>query len=314
MHRSAVLFVLAVLVSTPLFAQPANVMAPDKPLNIAHRGARSIAPENTMAAFRIAVDRCGAEMIELDVHLSSDGLPIVVHDDTLERTTDVATKFPDRKPYVGMFTGAELLSLDAGSWFVAKDPFGQIKAGNVPAGDIAEFTSGRVRLPTLKQALVFCRERRLPINVEIKAFPAYYAGLADKVVECARAEKMTDLVVLSCFDHEVLWRLKQIAPEMKRAALVEDPVFPLDAYVRDTLGAMAFNPSMDVLGFSSMAYLERGQLRRDLVEAAHAAGLKVFVWTVNDEKAMRALAAIGVDGLFTDFPQRLRDLRRPTKR
>jgi glycerophosphoryl diester phosphodiesterase len=279
-------------------------------VNIAHRGARSVAPENTLPAFEIGMKRFKADMIELDVHLSKDGIPVVVHDDTLERCSDVQKRFPQRSPWrVGDFTMSELLSLDAGNWFVETDPFGQIRDGAVPTEDLELFQSGRVRIPTLKACLQLAREYNTPVNIELKNFPAFYPGLADRVLEVVRIVGMEKRVLFSSFDHEILLELGRLAPEIPRGALVEQPVFPLGTYVRDTLGCVAFNPGKDVLGFASEEYRKSRRLRKDLIDQAHAAGLKVYVWTVNDPGVMKQMLKIGVDGIFTDFPQVLSRLK-----
>lgn len=280
-------------------------------LCIAHRGARSIAPENTLEAFRIGIERYRADMIELDVHLSRDGIPVVVHDDTLERCSDVAVKFPDRKPWrVGDFSAAELLTLDAGSWFVGKDPFRQIAAGAVPAADLERFRSGRVRLPTLKQVLGLVAAHRVRVNIELKNFPMFYDGLAEKVIAEVRAAGLADLTVLSSFDHEILAHVKTIAPDMELAALCDQPVFPLAGYLVEQLGVSGFNPGSDVLGIGSLEWHRKGAVRTDIIKAAQEAGLKVSVWTVNEPAEMNALIKAGVDGIFTDFPQRMRALEK----
>jgi len=280
-------------------------------LNIAHRGARSVAPENTLEAFRIGLDRYAADMIELDVHLSRDGVPVVVHDDTLERCSDVAARFPDRKPWrVGDFTYPELLSLDAGSWFIAKDPFGQIAAGAVPEADLARFRSGMVRIPTLKQVLALVSSHHSRVNIELKNFPMQYDGIAEAVAAEVRAAGLSDKTVLSSFDHELLVRLKTIAPEIERAALCEQPVFPLKEYLVDQLCVTGFNPGSAVLGIGSLAWCRNGAVRNDLIRLAHDAGLRVSVWTVNEPAEMQALIKAGVDGIFTDFPQRLQKLEK----
>src|SRR6056297_3325387 len=100
-------------------------------INIAHRGAGSIAPENTLIAARKA-HALGADYWEFDVQLTGDHRLILMHDDTLERTTNVEEVFPNRTSYrVGNFTLEEIRTLDAGSWFVNDDPFGEVEKGNV---------------------------------------------------------------------------------------------------------------------------------------------------------------------------------------
>lgn len=297
---------LSIALSGACFAQPAQER---QVLCIAHRGARSVAPENTLEAFRIGIERFDADMIELDVHLSRDGVPVVVHDDTLERCSNVATRFPDRKPWrVGDFTAAELVSLDAGSWFVEKDPFGQIAAGAVSAADLERFRSGRIHIPTLKQVLGLVAASRVRVNIELKNFPMFYEGLAEKVIAEVRAAGLADMTVLSSFDHELLVHVQTIAPDIEIAALCDQPVYPIAGYLVGQIGADGFNPGSDVVGIGSLAWHRTGAVREDVIRTAREAGLKVCVWTVNDPVEMKALIRAGVDGIFTDFPQRMKAL------
>lgn len=273
-------------------------------INIAHRGARSVAPENTLHALYLALAKFDADMAEVDVHLTKDGIPVVIHDDTLERCSNVAEMFPERMPWrIADFTMAEIATLDAGSWFVREDPFGQIAAGKVPQDDINLFLSGSVRIPTLKSVLKMLKGFKRPINLEIKNFPAYYPDIASKVVKEVRDAEISDWVIFSSFDHEILHELKVIAPDIPRAVLAEQPIYPLEPYCTDTLGAFAYNPSLDVLGFSSSDYLKNGRFRIDIINKAIENDLAVFVWTVNDPKIMQQLLDAGISGIFTDFPQ-----------
>ena len=122
-------------------------------LNIAHRGARSLAPENTLAAARKGLE-AGADMWELDIQITADGELIVIHDTTLKRTSNVREVFPNRKPWlVHEFTLDEIRLLDFGSWFRKQDPFGQIAAGMVAESDLASYVHQQA--PTLKEALTF---------------------------------------------------------------------------------------------------------------------------------------------------------------
>ena len=117
--------------------------------------ARSLAPENTLAAARKALE-IGADLWELDVAMTADGELFVVHDDTLERTSNVREVFPDRKPFSNyLFTLEEVKRLDFGSWFVSTDPFKQIAAGNVSAAEQESYRGEKA--PTLREALAFTR-------------------------------------------------------------------------------------------------------------------------------------------------------------
>ncbi|TLN05369.1 glycerophosphodiester phosphodiesterase [bacterium] len=260
-------------------------------LNIAHRGARSLAPENTLPAAAKAL-ALGADLWELDVAVTRDGELVVLHDDTLERTSNVAALFPDRRPWsVWTFTFDELRQLDFGSWFAEKDSFGQIQAGAINAGDLASFTN--VPIPTLREALEFTRDHRWRVNIEIKDatnLPGD-AFVVEKVVALVQELDIVDRVVLSSFNHGYLKRARAANAEIVTAALVEsavkDPVALLEA-----TGAQAYNPPLK-------------DINEEAVRAVRAAGYDVLVWTVNEEDDMRRLIDWGVSGIITDFPQRL---------
>lgn len=258
-------------------------------LNIAHRGARSLAPENTLAAARKGLE-LKADLWELDVAVTEDGELVVLHDDTLQRTSNVEQVFPGRKPWqVWNFSLAELRSLDFGSWYNTIDPFRQIRSGAVSAAEQAAFVGEPI--PTLRQALEFTRQNQWRVNIEIKDASGTPgdAFVVEKVVELVQELEMIESVLISSFNHSYLLRVKTAEPAIVTAALVEkadpDPVALLQR-----LGAQAYNPG-------------RNAINRKTVQAVRAAGYDVYVWTVNDEREMRKLIEWGVSGLFTDFPQ-----------
>ena len=124
-----------------------------KIFNIAHRGARSLAPENTIAAARRGLE-VGADMWELDVQLTADDELLVMHDPKLTRTSDVVDRFPQRRPWpVDEFALSDIQTLDCGGWFVRQDPFGQIAAGALSTSEADSYIG--LRAPTLRQALEF---------------------------------------------------------------------------------------------------------------------------------------------------------------
>ncbi|ADG05153.1 glycerophosphodiester phosphodiesterase [Kyrpidia tusciae] len=157
----------------------------------AHRGASAETPENTLAAFRRAVE-IGVGGIELDVQLTRDGVPVVLHDPTLERTTD-------GRGWVGDWTWSELRRLDAGAWFHPRF-----------AGE---------RIPTLAEALVAIPEE-VWINIELKTTPEVYRGLEEQVVNCVRASGRRR-IIYSSFDHSALERLQRIDPEARLGLLYD---------------------------------------------------------------------------------------------
>ena len=134
--------------------------------NIAHRGARSLSPENTLIAAKKGWE-LGSDFWELDVSITADGEMVVIHDSTLNRTSNAAAIFPDRAPWkVHTFTLAELKTLDFGSWFLDTDPFDQITEGNISLADQRLFKN--VSIPTLREALEFTKEHNWQVNVELK--------------------------------------------------------------------------------------------------------------------------------------------------
>ena len=264
-------------------------------LNIAHRGARSLAPENTLAAARKGLE-VGADMWELDVALTADGVPYLVHDDTLERTSDVAERFPERRPWKTFdFTLAEIRQLDFGSWFNKEDPFGQIAAGVVSEADQAGYAGEPA--PTLEEALIFTRDHNWRVNVEIKDLSGTPGDddAVEKVVATIEALGLVDQVLISSFNHSYLTRVKQVNPNIATGALVYRPSPKPPATLLQDLQAQAFNP-------------REGLLQPETIRQLHEQGIMVNVYTVNDEATMRTLIEARAGGIFTDFPQILQPI------
>ncbi len=260
-------------------------------LNIAHRGARSLAPENTLAAARKGL-AVGSDLWELDVAITADGELFLVHDDTLERTSNVKDVFPDRKPWSNhLFTLAEIRQLDFGSWFVETDPFKQIAAGAVSEAELASYRGEPA--PTLREALVFTRDNDWRVNIELKDLSGTPgdATVVEKTVALVDELGMADRVLISSFNHSYIERVKAANPRIATAALVSR-ADPDPAALLRRLNAGAYNPKV-------------GQIRPADIGPLRDLGLDVYIWTVNDEKTMRELIDARVSGIFTDFPQLL---------
>ncbi len=265
-----------------------------KPLNIAHRGARSLAPENTLTAARLGLE-IGADLWELDVAVTSDEELVILHDDTLERTSNVQQVYPERAPWaVHTFSLAELRRLDFGSWFNQKDPFGQIAAGKVTPAMQASYVG--LPIPTLREALTFTRDNHWRINVEIKDATGTPGDqyVVERVVALVEELGMVESVLISSFNHSYLVRSKAANAHLRTAALVETPVSDPVALVKG-LGAQGYNPGDE-------------WIRPEDIPAIRRAGVEVNVWTVNDPALMRALIQNGASGIFTDFPQVLKEI------
>lgn len=261
------------------------------PLVIAHRGASSLAPENTLAAARKALE-VGADMWELDVSVTADGELVVMHDNTLERTCNVEEVFPGREPWqVGDFTLSEIQMLDCGSWFNEADPFKQIEAGSVSAADQQSYVGEPA--PTLRQALEFTRANHWRVNVELKKQPSedLARAVVEKTVALVEELGMDDgqQVVVSSFRHEYLRAVKQLNPRIPTQAITSKIIRNLPKYL-DKLGADACNPKVTVWSYKRLHELG-------------AEGIAFNVWTVDDERTMQALINTGVHGIITNYPQ-----------
>jgi glycerophosphoryl diester phosphodiesterase len=259
----------------------------------------------------------GCTMVELDVHLSRDGAVVVHHDDRLGRCTDVKARFPARSTdFVSDYTVAELQALDAGSWYVrqlalpAAQRQGFLQTLSeaelsrwVSPEDQALYASGSVRIPTLAAALAQARELDLVVNIEIKALPRMYPGIARAVVADVAAAGMQRSVLVSSFDHEQLLEVKQLDPTLLTGVLTSDRLARPADYLQ-LLAADAYHPGcyddFDSLGFNSVS----ARLDARGIAAVRAAGHMVFAWTCNHSGQMQALAAAGVTGVMTDYPNR----------
>jgi glycerophosphoryl diester phosphodiesterase len=294
------------------------------PLVVAHRGDSFHAPENTLEAAELGKET-GAEAWELDVRLTADGVAVVLHDASLVRTTDVAQKYPaDPRGLSGYlvsdFNWAEVSSLDAGSWFIAPTGGSRTAAAfgtldRLTPAQRALYASGKVRVPTLRDALTLTREADWLVNVELKAFPESPPRLLETVLDEIAATDTVDRVLLSSFDHGELARLPGLVSArpsgfaaIPSGVLVWTPLHrPLD-YLTRTVGADCYHVSDEALGSESIRYRrERSSraLRGRDVEELRERGIPVLVFTVNDSRPgglAEHLAELGVSGVFSDDP------------
>ena len=283
--------------------------------NIAHRGARAFAPENTLAAF-IKAKKFGCEMVELDVRMSKDGVIIVHHDDHLLRCTDAASKFPDRASYyLADFTCEELAILDAGSWYVnellqsssVRQPFLQSLTDKeivryVAHNDQAFYGSGQIKLPTLKQVLEFAKECGLLLNIELKGLsePDLSLAMAEVVVRMVEQMAMSQQVIISSFEHHLLAQVRYASTSIATAVLsgewLDNPIDYLQS-----LDADALNVGCCVGDAAKQSFIEQQ------ISDLRALEFGVNVWTCNNSLQIQQLIAAGVTGIISDFPNRVKN-------
>lgn len=258
----------------------------DKKLIVAHRGARSIRAENTISAFKEAIK--SSDFIELDVAFSKDGIPVVIHDNTLERTSNVKEFKKFKKPYrVKDYTYKQLLKLDFGSWFLRDDPFKTIEKGIVKIEELKALKTQRIL--TLDQVLKFLKKHNFPVNIEIKDLSRtpYDKTAVKTIIDSVEKHVMANLVLLSSFNHKYLRQAFKINPNIDTAALVENnhPKNLLKYLKR--LRARSYNPSIKIAD-------------EDLIKDLNAAGIFVNIFTVNDKEEKHKLFNKGAKAVFTD--------------
>ncbi|RBP62897.1 glycerophosphoryl diester phosphodiesterase [Brevibacterium sanguinis] len=245
------------------------------PLVIAHRGASARFPENTMPAFSAGVEQ-GADMIEIDLHMSRDGELIVIHDDTLERTTDARTRFPGREDYrIASFTSEEIAVLDAGGW---KCP-----------------SFAGTAVPHLAEVLALVHSTRTGLLLEVK-HPHQYPGIAEAIVrEFESAPGYLEralaagLLVVQSADWGFIRDLHVLAPEI--------PVGLLGRPGLDELRGFA--------GWVDQINPERREADALFLHAVHELGMSSLVWTVDEAADMERAIDLGADGIITNVPDRL---------
>jgi glycerophosphoryl diester phosphodiesterase len=229
----------------------------------AHRAARKLAPENTLKALQLSIGIC--DFIEIDVQLSSDKIALIMHDETLKRTTNVESfeEFKERVPYnVCDFTFAELQRLD----------YGEGEA-----------------LLTLDAALAFVQQNAVYINVELKDVSRSFEDelFVSLVLEKIQKYKVEAYILLSSFRHEYLRLVKQKMPNMPTAALVEkEHPQNLLAYLKD-LKVEVYNFNKELVNAAT-------------VQELRSAGFYVGVYTVNTKKRKNELFTMGVNVIYTD--------------
>ena len=278
-----------IMVTNPISSHNPFVVPIRKPLVIAHRGASAFAPENTMAAFRLAL-YLGADGIELDVQLSSDEHPVVIHDRNLYRTTGVAGR-------VASFSAHDLGKLDAGSWFVRRLSLRpRIRAFAEKAGATLDYS--RESVPTLEEVLkLFSPSESCRLYIELKTEPGRQRQLLQNTISLVRDYRLQQSITLLSFDHQIIEIAKQLAPEIRSAA-----TFAIAG--RTLASPRKISAAARRLGVEEVA-LHFGLANRRMVSTLCDAGLSVSVWTVNNRLVMRKLISSGVESIMTNYPDRL---------
>ncbi|MFF2481724.1 glycerophosphodiester phosphodiesterase [Paenibacillus sp. NPDC058071] len=240
------------------------------PKILGHRGASGYAPENTMEAFRLAIQQ-HADGFEIDIHITKDGEIVVIHDDTIDRTSN-------------------------GTGVVTELTLAELKQFNYNVGFEEQFPTAEI--PTLSQVLELVKAHDLYLNIEIKDImtnTGKYDGLNIAAANLVKEFGLVDQVIFSSFNHHSMAELKQACPEIKTALLHFSKLYKGEEYARSAY-ADALHPLFSIVDKST-------------VEQAHQAGVQMNAWTVNQPADIEAMIVAGVDAIITDYPDTAYRLR-----
>jgi alkaline phosphatase D len=260
---------------------------------IAHRGASGYAPEHTLAAYEKAI-QMKADYVELDLHMTKDGELIAIHDSTLARTTNVEELYPDRSPWrVKDFTLSEIKQLDAGSWFNSTYP------------EYAKKQYVRQKIPTLQEVIDFMKKKdqKVGLYIETKA-PDIYPGMEEKLVEILKKNGYLkkDKVIFQSFSEASLRKLQEIIPEDIPLIQLYSPKMILGQNLDDV-----FNRAAE---YADGVGPDKSLVTPAFMQEAHERNMVVHPYTVNTHDEMVNQLSLGVDGMFTDYPDRLVELNK----
>ncbi len=242
-------------------------MSKSQPANISHRGGRHWAPENTLVAFKNSLD-IGVDGLELDVQRCASGELVVIHDELVNRTTNGVG-------LVEAITYDELKRLDAGSFW------------HEEYEDAGEINFKGEKIPLLQEVLALV-DGRAVINIELKNAPVEYPGIENDLLELLCDYPHRDKLIISSFDHKLMYQLKEKNSGLA-IALLADALLVNVADLAKQIGAEYWHPCF-------------GSLRKDAVDEAHEAGLKVNAWTINSAREWQMALDWQIDGVITDAP------------
>jgi len=253
---------------------------------IAHRGLRSIRAENTLEAFKVSIGKC--DMFEFDVQYTKDFIPVVIHDDSLVRTTNAEDIFRDKKSFnVRDFTLEEIRELDNTSWFIQKDPFLSIKDKKVDKKEIESLH--KQSISTLDEVLSFIKQSDFPANLEIKNSNFFDPkDISQDILKRVLRFEATALCIVSSFNHSYIEKMKKSEKSIKIAALFEK---------KDKKNLFSYLKELDVDAY----HIDKSLAEKKKIEMLKGEGIYTNVYTINDKKEEALLFSKGVKGVFTDI-------------
>ncbi len=249
-----------------------------RPLIVAHRGASALAPENTLAAFRRAIND-GAEGIEFDVRLAKDGVAVVFHDPTLNRTAL-------RDGNIADYTSAELGNIDVGSWFNKMDR----RNAN------ADYSLQRVS--TLVETLEFLKEFKGLIYIELKCKDAEVGDLVSSVCPACGESNLSSQIIIKSFKMAVIPKVRLLCPDLKTAALFAPKIMTILRKEKHLVKIA------EEFGASEMS-IHYSLATKKLMEKAGKQGLPVTIWTADNSRWVKRGVKLGLNAIITNNPAKL---------
>ncbi len=246
----------------------------------AHRGACHFAPENTLIAFQMAVDM-GADGVELDIQLTRDNELVVIHDETVDRTSDGHGSVKD-------FTLSKIKKLNCNKGGKTPSPLMEMpERMRSRISDICLTPPDVIGIPTLEEVFALLKPTGLAINIELKTGIVFYEGIEEKALALAGRCGMLDRIVWSSFNHYSVQNLKRLEPAADTALLCGGGILVTGEECEKT-GATALHPNISQLRYPG------------LVDECHARGVKVRAWTVNGTEDFELAKDRAIDGVFTN--------------
>lgn len=245
---------------------------------IAHRGANREAPENTLEAFCLAIEKYKMDMVEMDIRLTKDGVPVIFHDETIDRVTN-------GKGAISSLTLKELKTKDAGYWFDPEEK------------KLFPYRDKGVHIPTLEEALE--RFPETPFCLQIKGNDV---RTAEQVAAVIRRSPHRGPLLAGSFSSKVSRRIRRLAPPCVQGLLYQEEILGL--YLSFRLGVGFFQAPAR---YASLPR-KRGGIALDegrWISFLHKKGVSVFYWTVNETAEIKELLQRGADGIVSDYPERL---------
>lgn len=273
--------IVMVAIANPAGDCPPCLRDQPRPLVIAHQGGDGLWPSDTMVAFERAV-ALGVDMLEMDLHATADGQLVLMHDETVDRTTNGSGRLED-------MTLAEVKALDAGYRWTADD------------GQTYPYRGQGITVATVEE--LFQTFPDMPMNIEIKLVEDQ--PVAELFCQLIRQYNMQDKVLVASFHQDAMDEFRAACPDVS-TSITQNEV--IEFFVRQTLGlASSYSPpgqAVQVPEYRSGLHV----LTPRFVKHAQNRGMDVHAWTINEGEDMQRMIDLGVDGIITDYPDRLLDL------